>query len=162
MMIDYRMSRRQLGKTSLAAVLVIGTGLAGCSDFGAQRQLVCQHQRTGNVYAELPVSADTEIVLSWIHSIELSRWADTYRTTEDGLLLVSTRFKTYGAGMPMDEGTLRNENGWIVIDDIDRPVEAIRWINSHRVDYRIGIDGDETLIDTMSLPDREPIELRPV
>lgn len=155
------MSRRQLCHTGVAAAVLIGTGLAGCSLSGP-RQLVCQHQRTDAVYAEIPIREGTEITLSWLHSIELSRWMDTYRTLADGMLLVSTRFKTYGAGMPMDEGTVRNENGWIIIEDINRRLEAIRWINSHRVDYRIGIDGDETRIDAMSLPDREPIELRPV
>lgn len=161
-MTEVKMSRRQLGHTSVAAALIIGAGLSGCSPSRESRQLVCQHQRTGEVYAEVPISAATEITLSWIHSIELSRWADTYRTSEDGVLLVSTRFKTYGAGMPMDEGTVRNENGWIIIDDINRRLDAIRWVNSHRVDYRIGIDGDETLIDAETLPDQEPIELRPV
>lgn len=161
-MLEPTISRRQLGRSGLSAAVVIAAGVSGCTSTPATPRLVCRHQRTDEVYADLPLVTDMQIGLSWVHSIELSRWTETYRPAEDGLLLVSTRFKTYGAGMPLDEGTVRHEDGWIVIDDINRPLDAIRWVNSHRVDYRISIDGDETLVDALSLPDREPLELRPV
>lgn len=76
-------------------------------------------------------------------------------------MLTSTEFEAYGAGMPLDEGDVSVQDGQVVIENIDREFEAIRWIHSHRVDYRIGVDGDESLIDTDALPDLEPLELRP-
>ena len=157
------MSRRRLltrtGPVAVAASLVVAT--ATFTSCGTSRTLLCQHQRTGEIYAELDVAEGTEITHSWIHSIELSRWTDVYRLTGDSLLLVATRFAEYGAGMPMDEGDLRVEDGEIIIENIDREFDAIRWIHSHRVDYRIGIDGNEDLVNPTELPDREPIELRP-
>lgn len=132
--------------------------LSGCS---ADHKLVCQHQRSGEVYAELDLAVGSEVTHSWIHSIELSRWTDTYRFNGKNLILSSTEFEEYGAGMPMDEGDLRIVDGKILIENIDRDFEAIRWIHSHRVDYRIGIDDRENLIAANELPDSEPIELRP-
>ncbi|WP_157983844.1 DUF1850 domain-containing protein [Nesterenkonia muleiensis] len=113
------------------------------------------------MYAELRIELGSIITHSWLHSIELSRWTDIYRFDGDRLMLTSTEFEEYGAGMPLDEGDLTFQDGKIVIENIDRPFEAIGWIHSHRVDYRIGIDGDTSLIDIDELPDREPIELRP-
>ena len=122
---------------------------------------MCQHQRSGEVYAELGIVVGSLITHSWIHSIELSRWSDTYRFDGEQLMLVSTEFEEYGAGMPLDEGDVRLKDGKVIIENIDRPFEAIRWIHSHRVDYRIGVDAQEDLIDSGDLPDREPLELRP-
>ncbi|TDS87321.1 DUF1850 domain-containing protein [Nesterenkonia aurantiaca] len=158
-----RMSRRRLltrtGTVAAAASLSLATAmLTSCA---ATRKLVLQHQRSGEVYAELDISEDSEITHSWIHSIELSRWTDVYRLSGNSLVLVATRFSEYGAGMPMDEGDLRIEDGQIIIENIDREFDAIRWIHSHRVDYRIGIDGQEDLVDPTELPHRQPIELRP-
>lgn len=150
--------RRQLLRAAVAAsALALASGCAGEQG----HRLVCQHQRTGDVYAELDIKPGAIITHSWLHSIELSRWTDIYRFDKDQLMLTSTEFEEYGAGMPLDEGDLTFQDGKILIENIDRPFEAIRWIHSHRVDYRIGIDGDTDLIDTDELPDREPIELRP-
>ncbi|GAB3053686.1 DUF1850 domain-containing protein [Sediminivirga luteola] len=150
-------SRRRL--LTYAGPAAAAVALAGCGI--GRRVLVCRHQRTGEVYAELPITAESEITHSWIHSIELSRWTDVYRVHGEGLLLVATSFQEYGAGMPLDEGDVSLRDGRVVIENIDRPFEAIRWMHSHRVDYRIGVDGHDDLIDTLRLPDKEPLELRP-
>lgn len=102
----------------------------------------------------------TEITLSWTHSIELTRWSDTFELVENRFNLIRTVFSSYGAGMPLDEGTLRHDGDNIIIEDIDRPFEAIRWVHSHAVDYRIAINGDESVLDAMTLPDQELLELR--
>ncbi|TLP78860.1 DUF1850 domain-containing protein [Nesterenkonia sphaerica] len=150
--------RRQLLQAAAAAsALALASSCAGSQS----HRLICQHQRTGEVYAELNIDLGAIITHSWLHSIELSRWTDIYRFEAEQLMLISTEFEEYGAGMPLDEGDLTYRDGKIVIENIDRPFEAIGWIHSHRVDYRIGIDGDTGLIDTDQLPDREPIELRP-
>ncbi|NLS09574.1 DUF1850 domain-containing protein [Nesterenkonia sp. MY13] len=155
------LSRRQLltltGSAAAAAALA-SLSLTGCSD---RYKLRCQHQRTGEVYRELNIEIGSVITHSWIHSIELSRWTDIYRFDGETLMLTSTEFEAYGAGMPLDEGDVSVQDGQVVIENIDREFEAIRWIHSHRVDYRIGVDGDESLIDTDALPDLEPLELRP-
>ncbi|GAB3187449.1 DUF1850 domain-containing protein [Nesterenkonia suensis] len=152
--------RRLLTRSGAAAAVALSSGLllSGCD---TRHHLICRHQRTEEVYASLEVEIGSVITHSWVHSIERSRWTDSYRFTDDGLLLVRTEFAEYGAGMPLDEGTVSVQDGLVVIEDIDRPFEAIRWIHSHRVDYRIGVDGDTGRLDARELPDSEPLELRP-
>lgn len=161
------LSRRLLlRRTGVAAAAVVGVALTGCTAAGLGTvggpRLVCRHQRSEEVYAETPLVPGMLVTHSWRHSIELSRWSDTYRCTAVGLTLIRTEFEAYGAGMPMDEGQVRLEDGKVIIEDIDRPFEAVRWIHSHEVDYRISIDGDDSLIDAETLPHREPLELRPL
>ncbi|GAA1173107.1 DUF1850 domain-containing protein [Nesterenkonia xinjiangensis] len=155
------LTRRRLLTHAGAAAAVALTSpllLVGC---GSGSRLICRHQRTEEVYASVPVEIGSIITHSWVHSIERSRWTDSYRVDGDTLMLVRTEFEEYGAGMPLDEGTVSIQDGTVVIEDIDRAFEAIRWIHSHRVDYRIGVDGDTGLIDARELPDSEPLELRP-
>lgn len=159
------LSRRLLLRRSgAAAAAALGAAaVSGCAALGLSRpQLVCRHQRSDEVYARVPLEPGMLITHSWLHSVELTRWSDTYRCGRDGLTLIRTEFESYGAGMPLDEGEVSIEDGRVVITEIDRPFEAIRWIHSHDVDYRIGIDGDESLIEAEDLPHREPLELRPL
>jgi hypothetical protein len=154
------LTRRQFGAFAGTVAALVATSLSGCAASTNKRTVVCQHQRTAEVYASLDLELGTEITLSWMHSIELTRWSDTFEVGDDGFLLIRTVFSSYGAGMPMDEGTLRHKGDNIIIEDIDRSFEAIRWVHSHAVDYRIAIDGDETLLDATTLPDQELLELR--
>lgn len=148
--------RRSAGLAALAAYTSLTA--SGCSRAPV---LACQHQRNGEVYAELDIEHDSLITHSWLHSIENSRWKDTYRFNGESLILSRTEFEEYGAGMPLDEGDVSVQDGRVVVENIDRPFEAIRWIHSHQVDYRIGVDGNESLINADDLPDSEPLELRP-
>lgn len=153
------LSRRQfVVGTTMSLATILSSSLRGCLSYN-ENMLVCRHQRTEEVFAKFPVDVDTEISLSWIHSIELTRWTDTFIVTEHGLMLSKTAFSSYGAGMPMDEGKIRQENGQVIIEEINRPMEAIRWIHSHDPKYRVAVNGDEELIDATTLPDHEQLEI---
>src|SRR5699024_12773930 len=103
------LTRRQLGTIAVTAVVsALGVSLAGCTS--KQRTLVCRHQRTHQEYAEVEVDIGAEITQSWIHSIELTRWSDTFKLVGDEFSLTRTVFSYYGAGVPMD-GLLLNRLG---------------------------------------------------
>lgn len=140
-----------------AAVLLTATG---CS-VPQGPVLVCKHQRSNQVYGTASLHPGSQITHSWVHSIEKSRWTDTFEYDGETLMLVATEFSEYGAGMPLDEGDVTIEDGTVNIKNIDREFEAIQWIHSTRVDYRISVDGDDNAFDMDSLPDKEPLELRP-
>lgn len=155
----YESSRRQfLVGTTMSLATILSSSLTGCLGH-SENSLVCRHQRTAEVFAQFPVAVDTEISLSWIHSIELTRWTDTFLVTKHGLMLSKTAFSSYGAGMPMDEGQLRHENGQVIIEEINRPMEAIRWVHSHDAKYRVAVNGDDQLINAITLPDHELLEI---
>lgn len=153
--------RRLLTGTGAAAAVVAWTLTSSVGCAGPRGNFLrCRHQRTGEIYADLAIAPGSRITHSWVHSIELSRWSDTFVFDGEGLMLVTTEFQEYGAGMPLDEGDVTIRDGTVVIENIDRPFDAIRWIHSHRVDYRIGVDGNQEALDTDELPDGEPLELR--
>lgn len=152
------------GSAVAVAVLVLAPAL-GCAAQAPEHRVVLAHQRTDEVYAEYEVAQGAVITQTWIHSIELSPWTDYYRVEipEDGsephLVLASTEFEEYGAGMPLDEGDVTFGGGRIRIDNIDRKFDTISWFHSHKAEYELTV-GDRVRISADQLPDREPIELR--
>jgi hypothetical protein len=59
--------------------------------------------------------------LSWTHSVEGTRWEESWRASEAGLQILAARVKGSGAGMePPDGAVLRN--GWWIY----RPAAAVQ------------------------------------
>ncbi len=59
------------------------------------------------------VLAVASFTLAWTHSVERTRWIETWTVTETGLKPVEARVKGSGAGMEPPEGA-RLEKGWWV------------------------------------------------
>src|SRR5699024_12406145 len=116
------LTRRQLGTIAVTAVVsALGVSLAGCTS--KQRTLVCRHQRTHQVYGDVAVDIGAEITLSWIHSIELTRWSDTFKIVGDELSRTRTVYSSYGPGRPTDEGTMRHDAARLDSSDSKKPSE---------------------------------------
>jgi hypothetical protein len=64
----------------------------------------------GLVNATLPTE---QFTLSWIHSVEKTRWEETYRVVGNRLSLVEARIQSMGAGMEPPDGA-RFADGWWV------------------------------------------------
>ncbi|SDI47596.1 DUF1850 domain-containing protein [Natribacillus halophilus] len=126
-----------------------------------QTYLTFSSQRTDEVVLQKPVEAGDEVEIGWIHSVEHTPWIETFRINEeDHLILTETRFKSYGAGTPEDtDGTLRVEDGFMIITDLHETFEAYHWFHSYNVDYTISIN-DRTTIETTALPDQTPMEMK--
>jgi len=69
-------------------------------------------------------SASDLITIGWRHSVERQPWQEIYRSVDDGqLVLLETRFKAYGAGVPDVDGHVdRIEDGFLVIRGIERKI----------------------------------------
>jgi hypothetical protein len=145
---------------SLAVLPFLGWGtIAGARAFDDRLRLRCVHQRTGTVYARTRVDAGTMLALSWIHSIELTRWTEHYALTPEGFALTMTEISSYGAGMDADDGPVEIEDGRIRTRPPDLQFDALRWIHSHAVDYRIDVTGHPGFVDSLELPHHEPVAL---
>ncbi|WP_190238695.1 DUF1850 domain-containing protein [Salipaludibacillus neizhouensis] len=121
--------------------------------------LVFQHARTGNVISQYPVTVESEITLSWIHSVEKTPWHETYQVQDDHrLLLKRTSFQSYGAGVDHQKGEIKIENGFIIYENINEYFDELSWIHSHRTKHEITMD-DETILSVTDLPHHEPIKL---
>ncbi|MFP1678264.1 DUF1850 domain-containing protein [Alloalcanivorax sp. C16-2] len=88
----------------------------------------------------LPGPTGASFVLRWTHSVEKEDWQERFQVQPDGtLMLVETRFKTFGAGVPDRVGTeTRLEDGWVVMSGIERPVDPLNVQAAAAENYRLG------------------------
>ena len=63
----------------------------------------------GVVRATLP---GPEFTLAWTHSVEKTRWEETYRIDGDRLMLVTARVEGSGAGMEPPSGAQLRDGRW--------------------------------------------------
>jgi hypothetical protein len=64
----------------------------------------------GMVSATLPTE---QFTLSWTHSVEKTRWEETYRVDGDRLALIEARIEGMGAGMEPPAGARLAAGWWI-------------------------------------------------
>ncbi len=94
--------------------------------------------RSGRVAFCARVRVGEEFVLSFVHSVNKRPVYDTLRAEADHLVIVGSRFDSFGAGMPeasTPEGTLAiAKDGWLEWT-INRPVPEITirvgWVAEH-------------------------------
>ena len=70
------------------------------------------------------VDSGTPVTLTYHHSVQktmIYEYLEVNKIT-DGFVLKSTRYQSMGVGLPFsaDEGKFREENGWFILEDINR------------------------------------------
>ncbi len=83
----------------------------------------------------------TRFSLRWQHSVEREDWIETFELSRGGIRVVRSRFKTFGAGVPDIGRASHVEKGWVVLDDIDRPVDPLLVQAAAREHYRMAYGG---------------------
>lgn len=64
--------------------------------------------------------------VAWIHSVELEEWREQFVADPAGeIRIVSTRFRTFGAGVPDSAPETHLEDGWVVMSGFDRVVDPL-------------------------------------
>ena len=96
--------------------------------------------RSGRAVLCARVQPGQEFVLSFVHSVNRRPVYDTLRVEADHLVIVRSRFDTFGAGMPeasTQDGTLRvAEDGWLEWT-VNRPTpELTVRVADHTVHYK--------------------------
>ncbi len=80
--------------------------------------------------------------LSWIHSVEKEEWIEHYIIANNELFLQSTRFKTFGAGVPSNADKVELKDGFVVMT-IEQPYEELNLTVSEYVDTTIHLGHQE-------------------
>lgn len=96
-------------------------------------------------YDKLYLKPDT-FELHWVHSIEKEEWFEVYSVEGNDLILDTSHFKTFGAGVPSSSvNTTYIEDGYVVYSIEDRYSEI--YLNvSENVDTRIIQNNQEYLL----------------
>jgi hypothetical protein len=118
--------------------------------------------RSGRTVFCARVSPGDEVVLSFVHSVNKRPVYDTLRVERDHLVIVRSRYDSFGAGMPeasTAEGTLRiASDGWLEWT-VNRPVPEITvrvgWVAGHT----LTIGGREIRLAELAEPGA-PLTLR--
>jgi hypothetical protein len=127
------MSRRWI-----AGLVIAVAGAAGILFWPFVPALEIVDGRVGRVVFCARVQTGEEFVLSFVHSVNKRPVYDTLRVEADHLVIVKSRFDSFGAGMPeasTPDGTLAiAEDGWLEWT-VNRPVPEITvrvgWVANH-------------------------------
>jgi hypothetical protein len=122
----------------IAGLVAFGAGIVGLSLWPFIPVLDLIDGRSGRVVFCARVQTGEEFVLSFVHSVNKRPVYDTLRAEVDHLVIVRSRFDSFGAGMPeasTPDGTLAiAEDGWLEWT-VNRPVPEITvrvgWVANH-------------------------------
>lgn len=96
--------------------------------------------------------------LGWIHSVEKEPWFETYERKDDGLLLVRTRFKTFGAGTPSTGEIIPSKDGFVHMK-INQKMENLQLSVSENVQTTLYLEGRTIPLYTF-VEDYETVEIK--
>jgi hypothetical protein len=135
---------------------------AACASIGgwalwgeAHRVVELVGSKTGNVVLCAEMDEGEEFVLSFTHSVNRRPVYDTLRVEGDHLVVVQSKYDSFGAGMPEfsgDEGQLTwDDDGWLVWT-VNRPIPSLNLFVGRTAQHRIGIKGIELLLADLVEP----------
>ena len=92
----------------------------------------------------LYLQQENDFSIRWTHSVENEEWEEFFKVEEGQIVLDSTRFKTFGAGVPSDTGEdTFIKDGWVYMTDIHQPIGMELVTRTGKTtDHRV-IRGDE-------------------
>lgn len=134
---------------------LLGVVLAALSLWFLTRPCLFGQTKTGWAFI-VPVHAGSSLTLKYRHSVERTIVEENLVVNEaaDGLILKSTRYQTYGWGLPFlaAEGKFHRDGDWFVLDDVDRPFPTLSIRSGVVNNETVSIDGREYF-----LPDLMPL-----
>ena len=105
------------------------------------------------------VSDEMHINMEWVHSVELAPWIERFAIKDGNLVLESTSFKAFGAGVPDTEyDEILIEDDWITYPHINRSMEDVSYHVSALAKHQVRINGE--LIPLYQRYDDETVTLK--
>ena len=136
-------------------MVAAGAGVAGLLLWPFIPALELIDGRSGRVAFCARVRAGEEFVLSFVHSVNKRPVYDTLRAEADHLVIVGSRFDSFGAGMPeasTPEGTLAvAPDGWLEWT-VNRPVPEVTIRVGRVADHTLHLKGREIRLSDLSEP----------
>ncbi len=137
----------------LCAACASISGLALWGD--AHRVVELVSSKTGAVVLCAEMSEGEEFVLSFVHSVNWRPVYETLRVEGDHLVVVQSRYDSFGAGMPEfsgDEGQLTwDDEGWLVWT-VNRPIPSLDLFVGRVAQHKITIKGTERALTDLVEP----------
>jgi hypothetical protein len=117
----------------------------------------------GRPFFRAPMWGEEEFEICFIHSVNQRPVCDRLRVEGDHLLILGSRFDSFGAGMPdgsTGEGVLRRlSNGWLEWK-VHRPVSQVILRVGRTAQHRLVVKGKEIPLSQLARPG-QALSLRP-
>ena len=111
--------------------------------------------RTAGVVFCTRVQSGEEFVLSFVHSVNRRPVYDTLRAEADHLVIVKSRFDSFGAGMPeasTEDGTLKVVEGSLLEWTVNRPTPEITVRVGRVADHTLHVKGRDIRLADLAEP----------
>ncbi|MGM0855002.1 MAG: DUF1850 domain-containing protein [Bacillota bacterium] len=97
-----------------------------------------------------PVFNQKEFSIRWTHSVEKEDWEEFFYIKDHTITLTSTRFKTFGAGVPDNAGEdTYIKDGWVYMTNIHQPIgDSLRFQTGKNTNHRISLNERTLVLDS--------------
>lgn len=111
--------------------------------FGIRIEMLMVENEKNELY--LKWNENENFSLSWVHSVEKERWIEYFKLKEEEVVLIGTKFKTFGAGVPSNFRESEIKDGWVVVKDLNRKMSRLNIRASGNTEHEL-IYGDKTFV----------------
>ncbi|MCA1061402.1 DUF1850 domain-containing protein [Rossellomorea aquimaris] len=96
-----------------------------------------------------PFLEEKDVSIRWTHSVEKEDWEEFFHIQDQTILLTSTRFKTFGAGVPDHVGDdTYIKDGWVYMMGIHQVIgSTLRFQTGKETNHRILLNGRTIALD---------------
>lgn len=149
-------SESLMGRRLIAGLITVGVGaMVGLMLWPLFLVLEVVDGRTGGAVFCARVQPGEEFVLSFVHSVNRRPVYDTVRAEADHLVIVQSRFDSFGAGMPdasTEEGTLKVVEGGLLEWTVYRPTAEITVRVGRVAEHALHVKGRDIRLADLAEP----------
>ncbi len=111
--------------------------------FKSSYYLELKDQHAPIVYERIPIDKGDTFVMRWIHSVELEPWEEIFVIDDHyEIILDSTRFKAFGAGVPDSAGKrVETKDGFIAFKEINQKMPYLVYGISDIAQHTLFVNG---------------------
>ena len=97
------------------------------------------------IAAEVDSKKNLPLEISFIHSVQKTPVIEELEFDGEKFILRRTKYKSHGVGLPFMEsdGEFREENGWFIMDNMNRPIKNLSLRTGVGTQLTIKLDGNE-------------------
>ncbi len=97
--------------------------------------------RDDESFLAMNISLPQEFEISWIHSVEREEWREQFLIYTDKVIRVeSTRFRSFGAGLPYNAPITETLGGWVIMSGLNRKVDPLIIRSNDETAHKLIID----------------------
>ena len=125
--------------------------------------LIAEVDGEAQIIATIEERKGLPLEISFIHSVQKTQVIEELEFDGDNFVLRRTKYKSQGVGLPFleSDGNFREEDGYFILDDMNRPIKNLSLRTGVGTNMTVKIDGEEFKLYE-KFPVGTKIDIRPV